>query len=80
MNDYQIIYDQPMEIIKTTIDLLQGDIKTVMAPAFVTGNYQGLRDFHAAREKQGSEIISANLKALKELYNWVSELSGQHSP
>jgi hypothetical protein len=69
-----IEYDPNLKMIQTKIDLLQGDIKTIFDPEFVTGNYQSLRDFHAAREKQGSDIISNNLKALKELFNWVSSL------
>ena len=62
-------YDNDPKVILTKIDLLQGDIKTIYNEEFVTGNYQGLREFHAQREKEGYEIIQKNIIALKELLN-----------
>ncbi len=57
--------------ILTKIDLLQGDIKTIYDPEFVTGQYQSLKDFHKSREDQGYQIIKDNIDALKNLYNLV---------
>jgi hypothetical protein len=52
---------------RTLIDLVQGDIRTEMDPAFVDGKYAALRDFHAKREEQAGAIIRSNLDALERL-------------
>jgi hypothetical protein len=65
-------YERDPKVILTKIDLLQGDIKTVYNEEFVTGNYQGLKEFHAAREKEGYEIIQKNIAALERLLNLVN--------
>ncbi len=54
--------------ILTKIDLLQGDIQTVYAPEFVTGEYQSLKEFHKNREDQGYKIIQDNIETLKKLF------------
>lgn len=61
------------KVILTKIDLLQGDIKTVFNEEFVTGNYQCLREFHADREKQGHEIVTKNIEAIKALIGIIKE-------
>jgi hypothetical protein len=53
--------------IVTTINLLEGDITTVMDDDFVSGPYQSLREFHQKREDQGQAIINGNVEALKSL-------------
>jgi hypothetical protein len=58
----------------TSIDLLQGDITTVYDPEFVTGQYQELKTFHAAREKEGHEIVKKNLEAVQALAKLVKEM------
>ncbi len=63
-----IIESENCKTILTTIDLLQGDIQTVYAPEFVTGEYQVLREFHKSREEQGHKIIQDNIKTLKNLF------------
>ncbi len=55
--------------ILTQIDLLEGDITTLMSDDFLEAPYNQIRDFHAEREKRGQEIIEGNIKALKELIN-----------
>lgn len=54
-------------VMRTRIDLLQGDITTQLDEEFATGRYQGLRDYHAAREKQGHELIKSNIETLRQL-------------
>src|SRR5215471_19611742 len=49
------------------IDLVQGDITTAYAPSLLTDEYKELRAFHAEREKQGHDIIEANIKAVESL-------------
>ncbi len=53
--------------ILTQIDLLGGDITTLLSDDFLEAPYIEIRDFHAEREKRGQEIIEGNIKALKEL-------------
>lgn len=65
------------KVILTKIDLLQGDITTVYNEEFVTGNYQCLRDFHAAREKEGHDIIQKNIAALERLLALVNAHGGE---
>ncbi len=55
------------QMIVSKINLLDGDIRTIFGEAFVTGDYKSLVDYHAAREKQGFEIINNNIAALKAL-------------
>ncbi len=53
--------------ILTQVDLLGGDITTLLSDDFLEAPYSQIRDFHAEREKHGHEIIEGNIKALKEL-------------
>lgn len=64
----------PTKVIHTRIDLLQGDVVTQMDEEFATGKYQSLRDYHASREKQGNEIIQANIKTLKSLFELLTQI------
>jgi hypothetical protein len=52
---------------ETSINLLQGDITTKIDPEFITGAYQSLRDFHAAREAEAANIVKNNIEALHRL-------------
>ena len=69
-----IDYSKEPKAILTKVDLLQGDIQTVFHEDFVTGNYKELKEFHAAREKQGHEIIKENLAALDKLFQFTKKL------
>lgn len=66
--------DKDYKLILTKIDLLQGDIKTVYDPEFVTGNYRELKEFHKSREEQGHQLVKDNLAALKSLFDLVMDL------
>ena len=66
-------YDKNPKIILTKIDLLQGDIKTVYHEEFVTGVYQNLKNYHAAREKEGYAIVKQNMDALERLLKLVND-------
>lgn len=68
-------------VILTKIDLLQGDIRTVMDEEFATGEYQALREFHSAREQEGHALIERNIAVLRELYRLAERLaSGEGAP
>ena len=60
---------KPYASMLTKIDLLEGDVTTVMNEQFATGDYTSLRAFHQAREEQGHQIIVNNINAIKELLN-----------
>lgn len=66
-NKYDLSKMGDAKIIVTKIDMLQGDITTWMDKAFVSGPYAKLREYHAEKEKQGSEIIRKNIEALQSL-------------
>ena len=66
------------KVMRTTIDLLQGDITTLIDPAFATGELQALREYHGARERQGAQIIRDNVQALLELLTLHSRLGSDH--
>lgn len=70
-----IDYAKNPKIILTQINLLQGDITTVYHEEFVTGAYQSLREFHAAREKEGYAMVKANIEALKALLELVKSFT-----
>ncbi|MDM8515985.1 hypothetical protein QUF76_07285 [Desulfobacterales bacterium HSG16] len=64
-------YSKDHKVILTKIDLLQGDIKTIYDEEFVNGEYENLKAYHAAREKEGYGIIEKNVAALEKLLNLV---------
>ncbi len=66
-------YSKDYKVILTKIDLLQGDIKTVYDEAFVNGEYENLKAYHAAREKEGYGIIEKNVAALEKLLNLIKD-------
>lgn len=68
-------YEKDPSVILTKINLVQGDIKTVYDPEFVTGNYKDLKTFHQAREEQGHKMIMDNLEALKGLLGLAMQLN-----
>ncbi|MCA9744564.1 MAG: hypothetical protein H6695_13355 [Deferribacteres bacterium] len=62
------------KVILTKINLIQGDVKTVYDPEFITGNYRELKDFHKTREEMGHQMIKDNLDALMKLFNLAKDL------
>lgn len=59
--------DAGTKVIWTAINLVQGDITTVVDPEFQGDAGRELREFHKSRESQGLEIMHRNISALKEL-------------
>lgn len=66
-------YSQNPKVILTKIDLLQGDTTTVFNEEFVTGNYQSLQTYHAAREAAGHKMIQDNIAAIKSLIGLIKQ-------
>jgi hypothetical protein len=69
--------DPQAKVMRTRIDMAEGDITTEIDPAFLTGDYTALREFHAAREKQAGEIIKTNIDMLHKLFNLVVMVTTQ---
>lgn len=68
------------KIIITRIDLLEGDITTAFSDEFLEPPYDKIREYHAEKEKQGREIITANINALKELINLINTVRKPGEP
>jgi hypothetical protein len=64
------------EGIHSTINLLQGDIRTEMSKNF-HDNYQDLLKFHQTREKNGQEIIKNNIALVKELVETITDFMSE---
>lgn len=60
--------------ILTRIDLLDGDTSTIIDEAFITGEFEALREFHARREENAYTIVRTNIAALRELFNLAASL------
>ena len=69
--------DPNAKLLRTRIDLLRGDITTELDPAFVTGEYQELRAFHAAREQQAADIVKRNIEALSAVIALIRSERGR---
>ena len=73
-------YSKNPKVILTRVNLIQGDITTVFHEEFVTGKYQDLRNFHAAREKEGYEMVKANIAALEKLWEFAKSIIPTSTP
>ena len=66
---------QNAKAILSTIDLIDGDISTVMDEAFVNdAGYAGIRDDHLARVQDAQAIVDKNLKTLLAMVKTVSDI------
>lgn len=66
---------QNAKAILSTIDLIDGDIMTVIDEVFINEkSYMAVRDDHLARIKTAQEIVEANVKLLKSLVDAVGDI------
>jgi hypothetical protein len=63
--------DPGAKILRTRINLLQGNITAEMDPALAADEGKAVREFHAEREKQAVEMVRANVEALKSLVVFI---------
>lgn len=62
--------------IQTTIDMIQGDIKTVIDEDFLKDDtLKPIYNFHSQREKQGTHIVKENISAIKEVISLADMLT-----
>jgi hypothetical protein len=72
--------DPGAKLLRTRFSLLAGDITTEMDPAFITGEYQSLRQFHADREQQAWGIVKHNVEALKSIIDLINTHGAKGDP
>ncbi|HSG15000.1 MAG TPA: hypothetical protein VLE70_01595 [Anaerolineae bacterium] len=66
---------QNAKAILSTIDLIDGDIMTVIDEVFINeGSYIPVRDDHLERIQSAQEIVEANVKLLKSLVDAVGDI------
>lgn len=66
---------QNAKALLSTIDLIDGDIVTVMDEIFVNdAAYTGLRDEHMARIQEAQGIVKANVQTLLTMVQTVSQI------
>ncbi len=58
----------------TSIDLLQGDITSIIPESFLSDKLANIRQYHQSREEMGRQIIKDNIECLKELAELVKSL------
>lgn len=67
-----LAYDGAVKVLVSHIDILQGDVTTVVpAEVFTEEPYQALQTFHAARVEEGRNIVQANLGMLHDFLNKI---------
>ena len=73
---------KPGNRLKTTINLIDGDIENEIGSRFLTdAEYLSLREFHESQVAKGSETIANNLKTLVGIGEKVTAmLTGESAP
>ncbi|MDH5258123.1 MAG: hypothetical protein OEX07_08935 [Gammaproteobacteria bacterium] len=66
-NDITVKAPDGIKCISSTINVLDGDIDTLIHDDFTSEKLKAVLDFHLEREKKGHEIITGNIKALVQL-------------
>jgi hypothetical protein len=74
VKDLDFSFTGETKTILTRIDLLDGDTSTIIDEAFMTGDFETLRDFHARREENAYTIVRTNIAALRELFSLATSL------
>lgn len=62
------------KMMRTRLNLLDGDRVTEIDPEFASGALAPLRDYHAQMEKQGNDIIKANIETIEKLIGMLAKL------
>jgi hypothetical protein len=69
-------FDPGAKVMRTRIDLVRSGVTTEIDPAFATGDYQGLRAFHADREKQASDMLKNHVDTVKAVIDLIRSHAG----
>lgn len=68
------------KMMRTRMNLLEGDRITEVDPEFVNGPLSSLREFHAQAEKQGHDIIKGNIEAIEKMLGLLERLPSAGAP
>ncbi len=68
--------DAGAKVMRSTIDLVQGDQLSVIHEDLNKPEYDSIRQAHIAREDDGRKIIQDNINCLKELVSLARDLGG----
>lgn len=71
---YMPVAGAPVKVMRTKLDIFEGDKTTWIDDAFVTGELAALREYHQKAEASGHEMFRQNLAALKGLFELVLNL------
>lgn len=63
---------EPGDAIATSINLVEGDITSVVPEKFWAPDKQVIRDFHQQQVEQGKDIVERNLKLISELGSGIA--------
>lgn len=63
------------KVMHSSIDLLQGDITTIIPEDFMQPSLSAIRQYHQTREEAGQQIIKENISCIKELVLLVEKIS-----
>lgn len=75
---YDVKTNQPgpgAKMMRTRLNLLDGDKVTEIDPEIATGALASLREYHAQTERQGNEIIKANLETIEKMLGLLERLN-----
>lgn len=67
---------RPDQLVSTSINLIGGDIQTVVPPDFFEPSQAAFRDYHLAQVSLARDIAEGNMKAVAEV---IERLSGTKS-
>jgi len=71
----KIVPSDDAKILLSRIDLLTGDITTVISHDFLQEPLHNLIEYQKSREAQSQQLIHSNIQALKELATLVATLA-----
>ncbi len=71
--EFTVILGEGSKAIASKVSLLDGDISTFFNSEFITGEYKELQAFHEKQITNGNDIITKNIKMLKDLAEWFKD-------
>jgi hypothetical protein len=84
IGDYNYTPEGNIEILKTgdfkvmrsSFNLIGGDVTTYISNDLVADKYAWIRDFHAGKEERGYAIVDGNIKAIMSLFELYKQTKG----
>ena len=68
----ELAYDGTVKVLVSHINLLEGDITTVLPAEVLTDeSYKALQTFHTAQIQEGQNLVKANLEMLHNLFGKI---------